>query len=61
MPPSSASIPVPNFSLNTIVAEELQKFADELEQAEDFNAAVHSWYAEPMWSIKESFLTAMAI
>ena len=31
----------PNFSLNTIVAEELQKFADELEQAEDFNAAVH--------------------
>ena len=41
MPPSSASISGPNFSLNTIVAEELQKFADELEQAEDFNAAVH--------------------
>ena len=41
MPPSSASISGPNFSLNTIVAEELRKFADELEQAEDFNTAVH--------------------
>ena len=41
MPPSSASISGPNFSLNTIVAEELRKFADELEAAEDLNAAVH--------------------
>ena len=41
MPPSSGSISGPNFALNTIVAEELRKFADELEQAEDFNAAVH--------------------
>lgn len=41
MPPSSGSISGPNFSLNTIVAEELRKFADELEQAEDFNTAVH--------------------
>lgn len=41
MPPSSGSISGPNFSLNTIVAEELRQFADELEQAEDFHAAVH--------------------
>ena len=41
MPPSSGSISGPNFALNTIVAEELRKFADELEQAEDFEAAVH--------------------
>lgn len=41
MPPSSGSISGPNFALNTIVAEELRQFADELEQAEDFNAAVH--------------------
>lgn len=41
MPPSSGSISGPNFALNTIVAEELRKFADELEQAEDFSAAVH--------------------
>lgn len=41
MPPSSGSISGPNFALNTIVAEELRQFADELEQAEDFNLAVH--------------------
>ena len=41
MPPSSGSISGPNFALNTIVAEELRQFADELEQAEDFNMAVH--------------------
>ena len=41
MPPSSGSISGPNFALNTIVAEELRMFADELEQAEDFNTAVH--------------------
>jgi glutamine synthetase len=41
MPPSSNSISGPNFALNTIVAEELRKFADELEQAEDFDTAVH--------------------
>lgn len=41
MPPSSGSISGPNFTLNTIVAEELRQFADELELAEDFNTAVH--------------------
>ncbi len=34
---SSLSIAGPNTVLNTIVAEELLKFADKLEQAEDFN------------------------
>lgn len=38
---SSQSIADPNIALNTIMAEELGKFADELEQAEDFDAALH--------------------
>ena len=37
---SSANIACPNFILNTIVAEELSKFADELEKAEDFNVSL---------------------
>ncbi len=37
---SSQSIAGPNIVLNTIMAEELGKFADELEQAEDFDAAL---------------------
>ncbi|MGN0136936.1 glutamine synthetase III [Anaerotignum sp.] len=37
---SSVSIACPNFILNTIVAEELSQFADELEQAEDFHGAL---------------------
>ena len=37
---SAISIACPNIMLNTIVAEELRQFADELEQAEDLNAAV---------------------
>ncbi|MFV0314180.1 MAG: glutamine synthetase III [Anaerotignum sp.] len=41
MPPSSGSISGPNFVLNTIVADVLEEFADELEKAEDFNTAVH--------------------
>ncbi len=41
MPGSSASIATPNTILNTIVAQELKKFADELEKAEDFNSALH--------------------
>lgn len=40
MVPSSHSISGPNFVLNTIVAEVLSQFADELEGAEDFDAAV---------------------
>lgn len=38
---SSMSIAGPNTILNTIVADALLKFADELEQAEDFDLAVH--------------------
>lgn len=38
MPGSSQSISGPNVVLNTIVAEELKKFADILENAEDFTA-----------------------
>ena len=38
---SSQSISGPNIALNTIMAEELGKFADILEQAEDFDAALH--------------------
>ena len=37
---SSLSIAGPNIALNTIMAEELGKFADELEQAEDFESAL---------------------
>ena len=37
---SSANIACPNFILNTIVAEELKKFADELSNKEDFNKAL---------------------
>ena len=38
---SSQSISGPNIALNTIMAEELSQFADKLEGAEDFNAALH--------------------
>lgn len=37
---SAANISCPNFILNTIVAEELRGFAEELEGAEDFDAAL---------------------
>lgn len=37
---SSANIACPNFILNTIVAEELKGFADELEKAKDFDKAL---------------------
>ena len=37
---SSQSISGPNIALNTIMAEELGQFADELEGAEDFNTAL---------------------
>ena len=39
---SSQSIAGPNIALNTIMAEELGKFADELEKAEDFDTALQS-------------------
>ena len=40
MPGSALSISGPNVVLNTAVAEELRQFADELEGAEDFEAAL---------------------
>ena len=41
MPGSSQSISGPNIALNTIMAEELEQFADILEKADDFNTALH--------------------
>ena len=38
---SKSSISGPNIVLNTIVAEELSQFADVLEKAGDFNAALN--------------------
>ncbi len=38
---ASQSVSDPNIVLNTIMAEELELFADELEQAEDFDTALH--------------------
>jgi glutamine synthetase len=38
---SSQSVSDPNITLNTIMAEELSRFADILEQAENFDAALH--------------------
>ncbi len=39
---SSQSVAEPNIALNTIMAEELRKFADELENAKDFESALHA-------------------
>ena len=39
---SSTNIACPNFIINTIVAEELRKFADELESAKNFNTALNA-------------------
>ena len=41
MPGSALSISGPNVVLNTAVAEELRQFADQLEEAADFNSALH--------------------
>ena len=38
---ASQSVADPNIVLNTIMAEELGQFADELEKADDFDAALH--------------------
>ena len=38
---SSQSVSGPNIALNTIMAEELEQFADQLEKAEDFQTALH--------------------
>ncbi len=39
---SSQSVSGPNIALNTIMAEELAQFADELEQADDFDSALQN-------------------
>ena len=41
MPGSAMSVAEPNVVINTIVAESLMQFADELEQAEDFKTALN--------------------
>jgi len=41
MPGSSSSIALPNIMINTIVAESLRQFADELESAGDFSASLN--------------------
>ena len=43
---SSQSVSGPNVVLNTIMAEQLGMFADVLEQAEDFDTALHALVAE---------------
>ena len=43
---SSQSVSSPNVALNTIMAEELAKFADVLEKAEDFDQALHQLVAD---------------
>ena len=43
---SSQSVASPNIALNTIMAEELSKFADILEEAEDFDKALHELVCE---------------
>ncbi len=43
---SSQSIAEPNIALNTIMAEELSRFADRLEKAEDFDATLHELVCE---------------
>jgi len=43
---SSQSISGPNVALNTIMAEELRQFADRLEQAADFDKALHELVCE---------------
>ena len=45
---SSQSIADPNVALNTIMAEELGKFADVLENADDFNAALQNLVCEAL-------------
>ena len=43
---SSQSISGPNIALNTIMAEQLRQFADRLEQAKDFDKALHELVCE---------------
>ena len=49
---SSQSIAGPNIVLNTIVAEELQQFADVLENADDFDSALQKLVCETLTNHK---------
>ncbi len=51
---STASIASPNIILNTIVSETLCQFADELEQATDFNASLHELIVRTIKTQKRS-------
>ena len=57
---SSQSVASPNTVLNTIMAEELGQFADILEQAEDFNAALQALCTTPLRPISASSSMATA-
>ena len=52
MPGASQSISGPNVALNTIVAEELKRFADRLEAAGDFEADLHDLIHEAVVETK---------
>lgn len=52
MPGSSLSVAGPNTVINTIVAEQLSRFADELEKAEDFTKALNSLIRKTITSHK---------
>ncbi len=43
---SSSNIACPNFIINTIVADELKNFADQLEKAKNFDTELHNLFVE---------------
>ncbi len=43
---SSSNIACPNFIINTIVADELKNFADQLEKAKNFDSELHNLFVE---------------
>ena len=58
---SSQSIAGPNIALNTIMADALSRFADELEKAEDFDAALHKLVCEAFTAHQRIISTVTAI
>ena len=56
---SALNIACPNIMLNTAVAESLRQFADELEKAEDFKAALMELIKREIKNHKRSTATAM--
>ena len=53
---SSLNISGPNIVLNTIVAEELEQFADELEKADDFKKALKELLVKTIKGAQQSNL-----